>query len=202
MLLEGDISVSTLAMTPTDIKLLENKAFTIAEISRFLNIPKHMLGLDRQQGTYSNIVQERLNLLQNTLMPYVVILEQAMNQKLLDDNERANGYYFKFDVSELMKMTPQDNADFMLKLFDANVVTIEEVRASLGLGGDSETIEYLKQVQNAKSNMVLSSMNEQSNGTPDSKEEGEPPKTEDEPAPVDDADDDKEKKESSKEVKK
>ena len=33
MLLEGDISVSTLAMTPTDIKLLENKAFTIAEIS-------------------------------------------------------------------------------------------------------------------------------------------------------------------------
>ena len=202
MLLEGDISVSTLAMTPTDIKLLENKAFTIAEISRFLNIPTHMLGLDRQQGTYSNIVQERLNLLQNTLMPYVVILEQAMNQKLLDDNERANGYYFKFDVSELMKMTPQDNADFMLKLFDANVCTIEEVRASLGLGGDSETIEYLKQVQIAKSNMVLSSMSEQANGTPDSKEEGEPPKTEDEPAPVDDADDDKEKKESSKEVKK
>ena len=161
-----------------------------------------MLGLDRQQGTYSNIVQERLNLLQNTLMPYVVILEQAMNQKLLDDNERANGYYFKFDVSELMKMTPQDNAEYMLKLFDANIVTIEEVRASLGLGGDSETIEYLKQVQNAKSNMVLSSMSEQANGTPDSKEEGEPPKTEDEPAPVDDADDDKEKKESSKEVKK
>lgn len=202
MLLEGDVNVLPLAMTPTDMKLLENKAFNISEISRFLNIPKHMLGLDRQQGTYSNITQERLQLLTNTLMPYVTILEQAMNQKLLDDNERANGYYFKFDVSELMKMTPQDNADYMLKLFDANVVTIEEVRATLGLGGDSETIAYLKQVQDAKSNMVLNTMNEQSNGKPETeKEEGEPPKAEDNTTSVDDVDKNKKKK-SSKEVKK
>lgn len=200
MLLEGDVNVMPLAMTPTDIKLLENKAFTISEISRFLNIPKHMLGLDRQQGTYSNIVQERLQLLQNTLMPYVTILEQAMNQKLLDDNERANGYYFKFDVSELMKMTPQDNAEYMLKLFEANVVTIEEVRASLGLGGDSETIDYLKKVQEAKSNLVLNTMEQEVNGTPDSQEEGEPPITEDNTA-QNDADENKKKKKSSKEVK-
>ena len=202
MLLEGDVNVLPLAMTPTDMKLLENKAFNISEIARFLNIPKHMLGLDRQQGTYSNITQERLQLLTNTLMPYVTILEQAMNQKLLDDNERANGYYFKFDVSELMKMTPQDNADYMLKLFDANVVTIEEVRATLGLGGDADTIAYLKQVQDAKTNMVLNTMNEQPDGTPESeKEEGEPPKTEDKTT-QESVDKNKTKKKSSKEVKK
>lgn len=187
LLLEGDVNVLPLALTPTDIKLLENKAFTISEIARFLNIPKHMLGLDRQQGTYSNITQERLNLLQNTLMPYVVILEQTMNQKLLDDNERANGYFFKFDTSELMKMTPQDNADFILKLWDADVITIEEVRASLSLGGDSETIEYLKRVQQAK-NKILEDIE---NGTPTSKEEGETPKTEDDTV-SEDADKDKE----------
>ena len=187
LLLEGDVNVLPLALTPTDIKLLENKAFTISEIARFLNIPKHMLGLDRQHGTYSNITQERLNLLQNTLMPYVVILEQAMNQKLLDDNERANGYFFKFDTSELMKMTPQDNADFILKLWDADVITIEEVRASLSLGGDSETIEYLKRVQQAKSKML----EDIENGTPTSKEEGETPKTEDDTV-SEDADKDKE----------
>ena len=201
MLLEGDVNVLPLAMTPGDMKLLENKSFNISEISRFLNIPKHMLGLDRQQGTYSNITQERLQLLTNTLMPYVTILEQAMNQKLLDDNERANGYYFKFDVSDLMKMTPQDNAEYMLKLFDANVVTIEEVRATLGLGGDADTIAYLKQVQDAKTNMV-NAMSEQATGTPEtSEEEGEPPKQEDNSAPKEDAVKNKKtKKKSSKEV--
>lgn len=203
MLLEGDVNVLPLAMTPTDIKLLENKAFTITEISRFLNIPKHMLNLDRQQGTYSNIVQERLQLLQNTLMPYVRILEQAMNQKLLDDSERASGYYFKLDVNELMEMTPQDNADYMLKLFDADVVTVEEVRSALGLGGDADTIAYLKRVQEVKSNMALTGIEENINGTPESTEEGEPPISEDTTASKsDDADENKEKKESSKEVKK
>ena len=98
-------------------------------------------------------------------------------------------------------MTPQDNADYMLKLFEANVVTIEEVRASLGLGGDSDTIAYLKQVQDAKSNMI-STMSEQLTSTPETSEEvGEPPKEEDATAPEKDAVKNKKKK-TSKEVKK
>ena len=84
-------------------------------------------------------------------------------------------------------MTPQDNADFILKLWDADVITIEEVRASLSLGGDSETIEYLKRVQQAK-NKILEDIE---NGTPTSKEEGETPKTEDDTV-SEDADKDKE----------
>lgn len=161
MLLEGDVNVLPLALTPTDIRLLENKAFTISEIARYLNIPKHMLGLDRQQGTYSNITQERLQLLQNTLMPYVVLIEQAMNQKLLDDSERENGFYFKFDTLQLMKMTPSDQAEYMLKLFEANVVTVEEVRSTLGLGGDAETIAQLKLIQNAKTTSAINAYDEE-----------------------------------------
>lgn len=176
MLLEGDVNVLPLALTPTDIRLLENKAFTISEISRFLNIPKHMLGLDKQQGTYSNITLERLQLLQNTLMPYVVILEQAMNQKLLEDSEKTQGYYFKFDVSELMKMTPEDNANYILQLFDKDVVTIEEVRASLGLGGDAETIAYLKQMQELKAKVAINKIENGDDGLNESSKGKESPK--------------------------
>lgn len=150
MLLEGDVKIIPLTLTPTDLRLIESKNFTIAEIARFLNIPKHMLGLDRQQGTYSNITQERLQLLTNTLMPYVTMIEQAMTQKLLTPQEIEQGYYFEFDTSELMKMTPEDQSSYMLKLFDANIVTIEEVRSALGLGGDAETIAQLKRIQEAK----------------------------------------------------
>lgn len=155
MVLEGDVGVLPLAMSPADIKLLENKKFTITEISRYLNIPKHMLGLDRTSGTYSNITQERLALMQNTLMPYVTIIEQALNQKLLEEKELLAGYYFKFDVSELMKMTPSDQAEYMLNLFNANIVTIEEVRATLGLGGDAQTIAELKLIQQTKTQEAI-----------------------------------------------
>lgn len=161
IVIEGEVSVLPLALSPTDLKLIENKNFTITEISRFLNIPKHLLNLDRQQGTYSNITQERLQLLTNTLLPYVTIIEQAMCQKLLTPQEIEQGYYFAFDTSELMKMTPEDQSAYMLNLLRENVVTIEEVRATLGLGADTDTINQLKTLQQARISSTLNSLNEE-----------------------------------------
>lgn len=155
MVLEGDINVLPLSLTPTDIKLIENKHFTISEIARFLNIPKHMLSLDRQQGTYSNISQERLQLLQNTLTPYVVAIEGALNQKLLTEEEQNQGYYFQFNTGEMLKLTPEDNARYMLDLYRENIVTLEEVRATLNLGGDEETIAQLKKYDEIKVKEIL-----------------------------------------------
>lgn len=161
LVLEGDINVLPLALTPTDIKLIENKHFTISEIARFLNIPKHMLALDRQQGTYSNITQERLQLLQNTLTPYVVAMEEALNQKFLTEEEHEQGYYFQFNTAEMLKLTPEDNAKYMTELYKEGIVTLEEVRASLNLGGNSETINELKQLSNAKTEQVLKETTEE-----------------------------------------
>lgn len=158
MVLEGDISVLPLSLTPADIKLIENSNFSITQIARFLNIQKHLLNLDRGQGTYSNITQERLMLLQNTLLPYCVAIEEALNQKLLSEEEINQGYYFQFNTSEMLKLTPEDNAKYVLELYRENVVTLEEVRATLNLGGDTEIIEELKQYQAIRLNRVKNEM--------------------------------------------
>lgn len=150
MVLEGDIGVVPLSLTPADIKLIENSNFSITEIARFLNIQKHLLNLDRGQGTYSNITQERLMLLQNTLTPYCVAIEEALNQKLLSEEEIEQGYYFQFNTSDMLKLTPEDNAKYMLELYRDNVVTLEEVRATLNLGGDVDIINELKRYQTIK----------------------------------------------------
>lgn len=163
MVLEGDISVLPLSLTPTDIKLIENKNFTITEIARFLNIQKHLLNLDRGQGTYSNITQERLMLLQNTLTPYCVAIEEALNQKLLTDEEIAQGYYFQFNTSDMLKLTPEDNAKYMLELYKENIVTLEEVRATLNFGGDADIINELKKYQAMRFNQYSQETNESDN---------------------------------------
>lgn len=155
MVLEGDIGVTNLSLSPADIKLIENKHFTISEISRFLNIQKHLLNLDRQQGTYSNITSERMMLLQNTLMPYVTMIESAMNAKLLTPQEVEQGYYFAFDTSEMLRLTPQDQANYMTTLYKEGIVNLEEVRTTLGLGADAETIAELKNLQQAKYNFTI-----------------------------------------------
>lgn len=150
MVLEGDISVLPLSLTPSDIGLIENKNFSVTEISRFLNIPKHLLNMDKSQGTYSNITQERLNLLQTTLLPYVVAFEEALNQKLLTEEEIEQGYYYQFDTSEMLKLTPEDNASYVLNLYKEDVITLEEARTTLNLGGKGEVIKELKEIANAK----------------------------------------------------
>lgn len=161
MVLEGDINVLPLSLTPADIKLIENKHFTISEIARFLNIQKHMLNLDRGQGTYSNITQERLMLLQNTLLPYTVILEEGINQKLLTEEEIASGnYYFAFNTSEMLKLTPEDQATYMINLYKEDIVTLEEVRATLNLGGDTEIIDRLNKFQELKDAKMVETLTE------------------------------------------
>lgn len=167
MVLEGDINVTPLSLSPTDIRLIENKHFTISEISRFLNIQKHLLNLDKTQGTYSNITSERMMLLQNTLMPYVTLIESAMNAKLLTPQEIEQGYYFAFDTSEMLRLTPQDQASYMTTLYKEGIVNLEEVRTALGLGADAETIAELKNLQQAKYMSTISQLKKSEKSTTD-----------------------------------
>lgn len=162
LVLEGDFELKSLSLSPSDLKLIENKNFTITDIARYLNIPKHLLNIDRQQGTYSNITQERLQLLQNTLLPYVIILENACNQKLLTEEEIMQGYYFKCNTSEMLKLTPEDQAKYMLDLYREDVVVVDEVRAALNLSGDADTIAELKKMQLFKNKIHLSELSESS----------------------------------------
>lgn len=175
MVLEGNYALENLSLTPADMRLIENKNFTITDIARYLNIPKHLLNIDRQQGTYSNITQERLQLLQNTLLPYVIAIESACNQKLLTEEEIDQGYYFKCNTSEMLKLTPEDQANYMLNLFKEGVVVVDEVRAALNLSGDAATIEELKNIQLLKNKVQLSEIkvNENQDITSNGKSSGE-----------------------------
>lgn len=156
MVLEGNFALENLSLSPSDMKLIENKNFTITDIARYLNIPKHLLNIDRQQGTYSNITQERLQLLQNTLLPYVIAIESACNQKLLTEEEIDQGYYFKCNTSEMLKLTPEDQANYMIGLYKEGIVVVDEVRAALNLSGDAQTIAELKNIQLIKNKVQLS----------------------------------------------
>ena len=139
LVLEGDISVQSLALTPADINLIQSRNLTVTEIARFLNIPKHLLNMDRGQGTYSNITQERLQLIQGTLMPYVTNFQQSLNNILLTPAEKKAGYHFSFDSDETLKLTPQEQADYLVNLLSNNILTVNEVRRKLNMRPLEET---------------------------------------------------------------
>lgn len=128
-------------------------------------------------------------LLQNTLTPYTVILEEAFNQKLLTEEEIENGsYYFAFDTGEMLKLTPEDQAEYMINLYNNNIVTLEEVRARLMLGGDEEIINALSKVQDLKEAKVQEELENatksDASSIPEENNENESGNTSDKETPV------------------
>ena len=59
----------------------------------------------------------------------------------------------------MLKLTPEDQAKYMLDLYREGIVVVDEVRAALNLSGDSETIQELKRMQLLKNNIALSELN-------------------------------------------
>lgn len=89
----------------------------------------------------------------------MTMIESAMNAKLLTPQEVEQGYYFAFDTSEMLRLTPQDQANYMTTLYKEGIVNLEEVRTTLGLGADAETIAELKNLQQAKYNSTIKELN-------------------------------------------
>ena len=105
-------------------------------------------------------------LLQNTLTPYVTMFESALNAKLLTPQELEQGYYFSFDTSEMLRLTPEDQANYMTNLYKEGICNLEEVRSVLGLGGDAETINELKALQKAKYQSTINQFMSDGSETP------------------------------------
>jgi HK97 family phage portal protein len=85
-----------------DMQFMESRKFQVTEIARMFRIPPHMLA-DLEKATFSNIEHQDLQFLKYTLMPWLARWEQRLNLSLLSEDERAEGYYFKFNFDALMR---------------------------------------------------------------------------------------------------
>jgi Phage portal protein len=76
-----------MGIPPDDAQFLETRRFQVEEIARFLNMPPHKLR-DLSHATFSNIEEENLEWVVDTLRPWLVRWEQELNRKLIRPLER------------------------------------------------------------------------------------------------------------------
>lgn len=99
--LEEGMKYTPISISPEQSQFLETRKFQINEIARIFRIPPHMIG-DLEKSSFSNIEQQSLEFVKYTLDPWVTRWEQAMNRRLLKDDEK-NKYFFKFNVDGLLR---------------------------------------------------------------------------------------------------
>ena len=154
IVLEGGMTATTLTHSPVDAQSLNVERVTKNRVATVYNIPPHMLG-DYSDSSYSTNEQSTQEYLTLTIMPIVAQWEQQLNLKLLTWGERCQGYYFAFDLDELLRADQSTQADVYQKGIRSGYKLINEVRYKEGKppvdGGDvpmiSKDLAPLTQVQ-------------------------------------------------------
>lgn len=126
--LDGGFTWQRVGLTAEDSQFLQTREFSVSEIARWFNIPPHKLQ-DLSRATFSNIEQQQIHYVVNTLTPWATRLEQEMNMKLLTSNERADGYYIKFMLDSLLRGDIESRTNAYRAQFEMGALTPNEIRA-------------------------------------------------------------------------
>ena len=94
LILEEGAKFEKIGIPPNEAQWLDARRFQMQEISRLYRVPPHMLA-DLERATHTNIEHQGLEFVTQTLRPWLVRWEQAIQQRLLGD-----GNYFAEHVVE------------------------------------------------------------------------------------------------------
>lgn len=93
-----------------DSQFLTTRQHNIEEISRWYGVPPHKIG-HLLRATFSNIEHQSIEYVTDSLLPWLVQWEQALNNKLLTPAEQVE-YFFKFNVNALLRGDADSRGNF------------------------------------------------------------------------------------------
>lgn len=129
-MLEGGLEYQQVQSSSKEAELTSNRMQNAIDICRFFGISPVLVG-DLSHTVYNQIEQAQLDLVQNTLSPYITMMEKELNRKLLTINERKI-YYIDLDEDTLIKQDKKSFIDSIGSLTDKGIITRNEGREQLG----------------------------------------------------------------------
>lgn len=125
VILEEGLKYKPLSLTPNDLGLLDSRKTHTELTEEVFNLPKGMLS--------SSTVIQNEEFLKFTLNPILTAIEGAINKTLLLEEEKEQGYYFRFDVAELLKASFKEQVETVSLATEKGLFTINEGRALLDM---------------------------------------------------------------------
>lgn len=124
--LEEGLKYTRIGVEPEAAQFLESRRFSVQEIARWFRIPPHMLA-DLERATFSNIEEQNMSYVRQTLVPWLIRYEQEFNKKLFLPEERKT-HYVKFSVDGLLRGDAKTRAEYYSKLFNIGVLSQNDIR--------------------------------------------------------------------------
>lgn len=138
----SNMDYQAISVSGEDAQMLQSRQYNVADIARFFNISPVLLG-DLSNAGYSTIEATNLQFLSYTLNPYIVMIEEELNRKLVSGGENLE---INLDETAILRTDKAQQASYYSTLLSMGVLSINEVRKELGLnaveGGDNHNLAY------------------------------------------------------------
>ena len=142
-IINGNMEYTQLQLSPEDSQLLSSRKFNVEDIARFFNINPILIG-GEGKATYSSLEMLQQAFLVHTIQPYVTMIENELNRKLLKPSE--NKLTIVMETNELLRINKQSQAAYYQTMVNSGILSINEVRKDLGFnpidGGDEHHIAF------------------------------------------------------------
>jgi len=131
MILEEGMKFVKTGMPLEDAQFLESKVFQISEIARWFNLPPHKLK-KLSRATFSNIEQQQIEFLQDSIRPWAVRWEQHIAWKLLRPDERRT-LFAEFNLDGLQRGDTKSRMEAYAAMRNVGAINADEIRAKENL---------------------------------------------------------------------
>lgn len=122
-------------LQPLNIKLADNqfvelKKYSALQIAAAFGIKPNQVN-DYEKASYAAAEQQQLAFYVDTLLYILKQYEEELSYKLLSDDELAQGYYFKFNVSVILRADLKTQIESLVSAVTNGLYTPDEARALL-----------------------------------------------------------------------
>lgn len=125
--LEEGLEWKQVGITQKDAQWLETKKYTKTDIASIFRMPPHMIG-DLERATFSNIEQQSLEYVRNTLRPWLVRVEETILRDLISEREQTD-VFAEFIVEGLLRGDIQARYNSYSIGLNNGFLNADEVRA-------------------------------------------------------------------------
>ena len=126
VLLEEGIKVEPMTMALSDAQFLESKQYSLQDVCRIYRVPPHMVA-DLSHATFSNIEQQYMAFVRETILTWCVRLENAFGMKLFKGKEQSK-YFIKFVIDGLLRGDTATRQQAYKTQLENGIITINEWR--------------------------------------------------------------------------
>lgn len=140
--LEEGMDWKPVTFNAQESEYLGGRKLTREECARAYHIPLPMVGI-LDHATFSNVKEQHKQLYQDSLGPWLAMIEQDIELQLLPEFEDADGVYVEFNIAEKLQGSFEEQVTALQSAVGRPWMTANEARARLNLpslGGDADQL--------------------------------------------------------------